>query len=274
MLTSPCICQNLRASTFKKYLEFKNETAFKYYEGIVIGKCIRCGILKTVALKNKSFNPKQSRSLMYEENREYFRELFAPIVKMIKEYKHQGKVLDVGCSLGILLDLLEKEGFDVYGIEPNTEAVKITQKGFNGRIFKGILQEFLKQNRKKFDIVVYNHVLEHIENPVKELQLIKKVLKADGILVIGLPNTSNLIFFLRGKYWESLMPLEHVWHFSENYLTALLKKSGFKVVDTSFSNDERKDYSLSKRVYFGALSMINRIFNTGEAMLLISQQIH
>jgi len=219
-----------------------------------------------------SFNPKQSRKDMYESRKSFFVDLFTPIVDKIKQYKPSGKILDVGCSSGILLELLKKETYDVFGIEPNKKAFLIAKKRFGQNIFYGILKSFIKKSKKKFDVIIYNHVLEHIEDINTELSLIKKSLKKNGIFVLGLPNTSNCIFYLRKKYWEPLMPLEHIWHFSKKIISDFLKKNRFKILDITFSNDDRKDYPFMKRLYFKILSSLNDILHTGEAMLIVAKK--
>ena len=65
------------------------------------------------------------------------------------------------------------------------------------------------------------------------------------------------------------MPKEHIWHFSKKQLIKLLKKNNFSITNISFSDDKREDYPLLKKVYFGFLSIINKILRTGEAMLII-----
>ena len=270
IIKSQCVCQN-DLFKFRPLIEYKNETVFKDYEGISIYKCLNCGLLKTKRPKDKKFDY-PDRSKYYEKNKALFKELLGPVVCQIRKFKQKGRVLDVGCSSGILLELLKQQNFDVFGIEPEKGAYKIAQNKFPTRIFKGTLKDFIASNRLKFDIIIYNHVFEHVQDPIFELKLIKKVLKKQGILVLGLPNTSNVIFYLRNKYWESLMPGEHIWHFSKKQITNLLKKSKFLIVNSLFSDDKRLDYPLVKRIYFKFLSLINKILDTGEAMLLICKQ--
>ncbi len=268
MISNYCLCQQKKPVLFIKYIEYKNETVFKDYEGIIIGRCQNCGLLKTVVKKN--FYPEKSRGIFYEENRRLFEGLFKPVVDKVTKYKKTGRLLDIGCSSGILLELFKQKGFDVYGIEPNKQAYISASKKFQGKIFNGFLSEFIKNNKKKFDVVVYNHVLEHIDDVNEELELARFIISKNGLLVIGVPNVDNLIFYLRKKYWESLMPREHVWHFSKKYICNLLKKRGFKVCNTSLSDDLRPNYPLSKRIYFRFLSLLNKFIGTGESVLIIA----
>ena len=269
MIIDNCLCKP--SSSFENFIEYKNETVFKSFNGVIIGKCTNCGLLKTFVKKNIMIKP--SDDVFYEENRRYFEGLFKPIVDKILQFKKGNKVLDVGCSSGIILGLLKEHGVDVYGIEPDKQAFKKALKKLKGKIFNGILKEFVKKNKIKFDVVIYNHVLEHIKTVNEELKLAKSILNKNGLLVIGVHNVDNIIFYLRKKYWESLMPGEHVWHFSKKYLVNLLKKHGLMIMDISFSDDKRKDYSLLKKIYFSCLSAINHLFKTGESTLIIASNI-
>lgn len=270
MIESICICSK-KPVLFKPNIIYKNETVFKNFEGFVIARCERCGVLKTFSPKKSGFDPRQSRKNMYESRRLYFIDLFLPIIRKIKQYKPSGRILDVGCSSGLLLELLKKEKYDVFGIEPNMNAYKIANKKFGKQVFYGTLARYCKTHKNKFDIIIYNHVLEHIENINDELLLTKEILKKKGILVIGLPNTANIVYILRRKYWEPLMPKEHIWHFSAKRITKLLRHYKFDICNISFSDDNRQNYSFLKRLYFRMLSLVNRLLHTGEAMLIISQ---
>lgn len=173
---SACLCLKKRL-IFTPYISYKNETVFKDFEGIIIGKCKKCGLLKTFPPKNISFNPKQSRKDMYESRKTFFIDLFTPIVEKIKEYKPSGNILDVGCSSGILMELLKKEKYDVFGIEPNKKAFTMAKRKFRNKVFNGTLRSFRKKHPAKFDIIIYNHVLEHINDVRSEIMFIKTTLK-------------------------------------------------------------------------------------------------
>lgn len=268
-MISSCICSE--KSNFDITIDYKN-SIFVEYQGVVIGKCRKCGILKTIASKN-NFNPKTSFSPFYEINKEKFRKLFYPVAQKLIFFKKSGDLLDIGCSSGILMEILNEKRFNVWGIEPNRQAYALAKKKFGDKIFCGTLENFLKHNKKQFDIIVYNHVLEHIEDVNKELYLIKKTLRKNGILIIGLPNTSNVIFYLRQKFWELLRPNEHIWHFSKKYVTSYLERKNYKILNITFYNDKREDYPYIKRFYFNILSSINKILNTGETILIIARKL-
>ena len=263
-----CICNKKRRSKSVEFIKYKNETVFKVYEGINIYKCLKCGVLKTFSNK---IAPKQSRIDLYEDNMAKFKKILGFLVKQVQKYKKSGNVLDIGCSSGILLELLKSVGYKTFGIEPNKQAYLKAKEKFGSYIFQGTLDKFIQKNKTKFDVIIYNHVLEHIYDPRHELEIVRNILKKEGIIILGLPNTANLIFYLRGKYWESLMPREHIWHFSKGQIKIFLNSLNFEVIKTYYSNHDRSDYPLLKKLYFSILSILSRLFNTGEAMLIIAK---
>lgn len=270
MISSSCLCQ--KRSLFKEVIQYKKEKVFKEYEGIVIGRCQKCGILKTFLPKKLIQKEKISRPEVIIEKKETFSLIYQDIIRRIKKYKKSGSVLDVGCSAGVFLTLLRKEGFSVFGIEPNKKPYLMAKKILKDKVYHGVLSNYFKKNYRQYDVIIYNHVLEHINEVNQELFLIKKILKKDGILVVGAPNYDNLIFYLRGKFWEALMPKEHIWHFSKNRLYSFLQKHNFQILEISFSDDRRSDYPFLKRIYFKILSFINKLFQTGETMLVIAKK--
>ena len=270
MIRSNCVCKT--NATFTAYIVYNNETVFKEYDGSIIGKCNTCGILKTFPSgKNKQFDPFITKSEDYENRRKEFESLFSPIIAYVEKYTTpRSTILDVGCSSGILLTLLKRKKYDVYGIEPNKQAYLFAKKKLKKNIFPGTLLPFSKKTNKKFDCIMYNHVLEHIENINQEFRLISRLLKKNGVLIVGVPNTDNIVFKIRQKYWEYLLPNEHIWHFDTNYLKKYLQVQKYKILDTSFKDDERKSYPFHKKIYFTLLAFLNRIMHTGEAVLIVA----
>jgi SAM-dependent methyltransferase len=91
------------------------------------------------------------------------------------------------------------------------------------------------QSKGFFDVVFASAILEHLPSPEITLQLIKSVLKPEGILIVTLPNVVHWrqrIKILLGK-WEyedyGLLDRTHLRFF--NYFTAqkLITDAGFKI---------------------------------------------
>ena len=138
-----------------------------------------------------------------------------------------GKILDVGCGAGYLLSLFKEMGWETYGVEVSPLAGKIAkEKGIN--IYEGELYETGLID-KYFDVIVLNHSLEHMYNPTKLLLEVNKILKDDGILIIGVPNIKSMEARIFKKNWGSIRAPQHLYHFSESTLNLLLDKCGFNL---------------------------------------------
>ncbi|MCD6460987.1 class I SAM-dependent methyltransferase [bacterium] len=99
------------------------------------------------------------------------------------------KVLDVGCGLGTLVNMLTQEGADVVGVDINLTGrqifeINIQQMDFN--------KEPLPFQDAAFDIVICADVLEHTFYPKKLLAEISRVLKKTGEVIISYPNEYNI----------------------------------------------------------------------------------
>ncbi|MCM8786155.1 MAG: class I SAM-dependent methyltransferase [Candidatus Omnitrophica bacterium] len=110
------------------------------------------------------------------------------------------KILDVGCGTGALISLLNKEGYNVWGIDNSENMVKIANKRIPGKIIKGDMLN-LPFPSESFDLVISVVSLHHLGNLNKVKTAIKemaRVTKKSGIILIWEHNPNNL-------YWYFLM---------------------------------------------------------------------
>ena len=103
-----------------------------------------------------------------------------------------------------------------------------------------------------FDVILFLHVLEHVPNPIEILEIIKKILKPGGIVIIGTPNFGSACAKRYGKNFRMLHDKTHISLFSDIKLCELLYDLGMNV--------EHVDYPYFDTKYFNK-SEIMKIFN-------------
>ena len=98
-----------------------------------------------------------------------------------------GKVLDIGCSEGSLLVALQKRAWDVWGVEPTPHFAEVARQRCGEHIKTGYLEQ-AGLPYGYFDMITIAQTLEHMPDPMSTLQIIRKLLKDDGVLYIDVPN--------------------------------------------------------------------------------------
>ncbi len=212
-------CQVCSLSNTKKYF-VSNKTT--YYH------CQSCGFVYANKLPVTSYVD-WDKSMAYSKWEEYLKNIYLRMILDIQKYRKKGNVLEIGSSLGFMLETLNKMRFNAEGIEPSTDAVKFSRKK-GLKVHSGYFENASIRN-SSFDIIIANHVLEHIKSTGVFLTKANKVLKKNGLIVIALPNFDSLEAQLFKSKWRFLMPDEHYYQFTPETLSKLLENNGFKVLD-------------------------------------------
>ena len=153
--------------------------------------------------------------------------------KYLKSYLKGKTLFEIGPGEGFILELFEKNNYNVFGMEASKENLDIiSSKLSNGKIEIGFAEDISKIN-KKFDIIILSHVLEHLVDCRKVLLNIKNLLVDDGIFFIEVPNCKNFEMLEHSIYTQP-----HLHHFTKLSLEILLKDLGFKIIriDTFSAN--------------------------------------
>jgi SAM-dependent methyltransferase len=138
------------------------------------------------------------------------------------------KLLDVGCGFGHYLDVARKYGFQTFGVEPDTaRAAETTKKGHS--VFVGPLSSSSFEGAL-FDVIILNHVVEHLRSPQEVVREIREHLKEDGLLYIATPNFGGLICTVEGSHYTHFTPPEHIAYFTRTSLKVLLENCGFYLI--------------------------------------------
>jgi SAM-dependent methyltransferase len=139
-----------------------------------------------------------------------------------------GRVLDVGCGSGDLLEHFAKRGWEMYGIDPSASAVAAAAKR-GASVHHGTLRDQPWQPGS-FGLITFQHTLEHVDEPVDALRLARALLGPGGLLVIDVPNWAcwqrRLLFRDR---WHPLELPRHLQHFSPRALQRLAGVLGLRV---------------------------------------------
>jgi len=140
--------------------------------------------------------------------------------------RSSGKVLDVGCGTGDRLDVFRKNGFETYGAE-TSDSADYAREHLRLNVIKGDLFNASYSDRF-FDIVTLYNVLEHTHHPEEVCREIHRILKADGYLVIQVPNKNSFQCKIFKERWAAFDVPRDLYYFEPKTLISLFKKVGFK----------------------------------------------
>jgi len=143
--------------------------------------------------------------------------------KIFKISFENKSVLDVGCGYGEILSFLKINfACSVMGIEASQEAAEWGKKLFSIPVENTLLEELTVD--RQFDLILCNHTLEHVDDPISFLKRLRELLDLDGILYVEVPN----IFKPSGGFTlDKFLYAEHIQNFSAPHLYQLLKQCGF-----------------------------------------------
>jgi 2-polyprenyl-3-methyl-5-hydroxy-6-metoxy-1,4-benzoquinol methylase len=148
----------------------------------------------------------------------------------------------VGSAHGWFLETA-REQFDVLGVEPDAVVGgRAAARGLPVR--SGYFPDVLRDG-ERFDVIVFNDVIEHIPDIRSALTACHARLNEGGILILNLPNSRGFFYRLSKliarlgwrapfeRLWQKDLPSPHVHYFNPRNLEQLVKGQGFDVAEAA-----------------------------------------
>jgi 2-polyprenyl-3-methyl-5-hydroxy-6-metoxy-1,4-benzoquinol methylase len=153
---------------------------------------------------------------------------------------HAGNAfLDIGTGEGFLINLADKKGFQVTGIDFSAYGVTkyfphLLSNHISDDIFSSL--NALAMQKKLFSVCTAINVLEHVLDPNLFLKLLRSILINRGIAAITVPNDYSGIQQLALKekmidreFWFN--PPHHLHYFNTKNLEKFVEKQGYEILD-------------------------------------------
>jgi len=139
-----------------------------------------------------------------------------------------GRLLDVGCASGMLLDHARAHGWEVTGIEPGGMAhEQALARGLT--VHQGLYQD-VELPEGSFDVVHSKLVFEHLHDPGHFVAWSRRLLSPGGILTVHAPNEFTSLQRAgrdavgADDWWVA--PPDHVNYWDFDSIQRLLQRSG------------------------------------------------
>ena len=156
-------------------------------------------------------------------------------------------VLDVGCSSGVFGNTIKKNvGCQVWGIEPDKRAADKAKLVLD-EVFNTIFDEHVDLHGQKFDCIFFNDVLEHLVNPFDALELCKKLLTKEGVIISSIPNIRffdavyHIVVQKDFKYeGAGIFDKTHLRFFTKKSIKRMFTQAGYKLTTVEGINSIRE----------------------------------
>lgn len=226
------------------------------------------GFLETIPQPISEKIPEYYKSEDYISHTDSKRNLFEKVYHFIRNISlkkklnlvnsfsvKEKKLLDVGCGTGDFLQIMQKNKWEAFGIEPNERARAVANKKTNHSVYES--SQLNVFNPASFDVITLWHVLEHLPNLEIHIATFKKLLKPKGVLIIAVPNYKSYDAKHYKNFWAAYDVPRHLWHFNRNSISSLVSKYAMHVTKI-------------KPMWFDAfyVSLLSEKYRTGKMNLI------
>ena len=174
----------------------------------------------------------------YDENLLAFGESLRNISSLKPD---KGKLLDVGCGLGIFLHLAREEGWETCGVDISPYAAQYAREKFGLEVHDNGSIKQRVDRAGPFDVITLWDSIEHFPDPLGTLKQIHSYLQDDGLIMLNTPNEESLLRYLAkilytvsgGLFTYPVRKLYHTYHlyyFNLFSLEKLLSLGGFEIM--------------------------------------------
>lgn len=159
-----------------------------------------------------------------------------------------GKLLDVGCGGGRLLNRMKKRGWQVEGTDFDAHATEKVTARYGIKTHVGDLTQ-CNLATNSFDVICMSQTIEHLYDPKSTLKESLRILKPGGLLVMTTPNAHSLGASEFGACWRGWEAPRHLHLFTVESLQQLTQQSGFREIEANtYSAGSAVVYRVSRTI--------------------------
>lgn len=200
-------------------------------------RCAKCELIVDEAIWRPMANEQMEEAFFgerYEPVRSFWVRLFEALnnrrtMKRLRGHAGlAGALLEIGVGSGSFLAYALERGFVPLGCDLSPAICRRVERNTGINIHCGPVESLPDQQR--FDVVVMNHVLEHVSDPQSLLKATLAHLQPGGVLHLAVPNVAAWEARLPG--WNSYEPY-HLLYFTPRTLRATAEKVGFEILEVT-----------------------------------------
>ena len=148
------------------------------------------------------------------------------------------RLLEIGCADGQFLEKAAALGHEVVGIDFSQEDV-LAARARGVEAYAGDIDALEKMVSGKFDLVALFQVIEHLREPGKVFENIRRIVKPGAIVMVGCPSHRRYSRIYshperidRSDFWD--YPPQHLLRWTPNSLVSFLKRFNFETEKIAF----------------------------------------
>lgn len=259
-MTKPCIyCHTESPLCFRSrdYNRSITRETFDHY------RCPKCGLIFISPIPQNLGDYYPDQYYYIPETVDFLEANSAPEqykIEIIQRYVKQGRLLEIGPSMGCFTYLAKRAGFEAEAIEMDARCSAFLNDVAGIPTVNSSDTCAALKTLKPFDVIALWHVIEHLPDPWETLEAISQRLNPGGILVLAAPNPDAFQFHILGRYWPHVDAPRHVMLIPSQVLVEKMAALGMKVELVTTTDEGGLGWNVfGWEFFFGNLSKRPRI---------------
>ena len=147
-------------------------------------------------------------------------------LRRIGDFQKPGRMLDIGCAAGYMLDAARRLGWEIAGVEPSPAMRERARTDLRCTVYES-LDEAIAAGSQRYECVMMFEVIEHLEDPIAVMRRVRELVVSGGLIALSTPNceSPSAPAGLPLDIWFA--PPAHISYFGPKTLDSCMRQAGF-----------------------------------------------